>query len=177
MRGGPIRRVLLRAIFLALCVALFCYLLFPFYYAVLTSFESGSDLFTVSYWPTEFDLSAYRQVLTEQPFGRNILNSIIVSFAAVALSLALGVAAAFPLARLRFAGRRTLLLTILAVSMFPQVAVLSGLFEVIRILGLYNDLGALVFAYMIFTLPFSIWVLTVFMRDLPVEIEEAAIMD
>jgi trehalose/maltose transport system permease protein len=70
-----------------------------------------------------------------------------------------------------------LLLTVLSVSMFPQIAVLSGLFEVIRYFGLFNSLWALVFSYMIFTLPFTVWVLTAFMRNMPVEIEEAAIMD
>ncbi|MDX1605853.1 MAG: carbohydrate ABC transporter permease, partial [Candidatus Competibacterales bacterium] len=77
----------------------------------------------------------------------------------------------------RFRGRGVLLLTILGVSMFPQVAVLSGMFELIRGLGLYNNLLGLMIAYMIFTLPFTVWVLTTFMRDLPLELEEAAIMD
>ncbi|MGB5064949.1 MAG: carbohydrate ABC transporter permease, partial [Candidatus Competibacter sp.] len=70
-----------------------------------------------------------------------------------------------------------LLLTVLGVSMFPQVAVLSGMFELIRGLGLYNNLLGLVISYLIFTLPFTVWVLTTFMRDLPKELEEAAIMD
>ena len=61
--------------------------------------------------------------------------------------------------------------------MFPQIAVLAGLFELIRFLGLYNTPLALIFSYMIFTLPFTVWVLTTFMRDLPIEIEEAAIVD
>jgi trehalose/maltose transport system permease protein len=61
--------------------------------------------------------------------------------------------------------------------MFPSIAVLAGLFEVIQISGLYNSVGALIFSYMIFTLPFTVWVLTTFMRDLPIEIEEAAIVD
>jgi ABC-type uncharacterized transport system YnjBCD permease subunit len=61
--------------------------------------------------------------------------------------------------------------------MFPQMAVLAGLFEVIRFFGLFNSIWGLIFSYMIFTLPFTVWVLTTFMRELPVEIEEAAIVD
>jgi len=61
--------------------------------------------------------------------------------------------------------------------MFPQIAVLSGLFALVRAMGLFNSLWSLVFSYMIFTLPFTVWVLTTFMRKLPTEIEEAAIMD
>jgi trehalose/maltose transport system permease protein len=100
-----------------------------------------------------------------------------VSFAVVALSLSLGLGAAFALGRVRFRGRTTLLLTILGVSMFPQVAVLSGMFELVRGLGLYNNLLSLVLSYLIFTLPFTVWVLTTFMRGLPGEIEEAAILE
>src|SRR3546814_5651623 len=69
------------------------------------------------------------------------------------------------------------LLAILSVSMFPQIAVLSGMFELVRGLGLYNSLAGLVLSYLILTLPFTTWVLTAFMRELPVELEEAAIVD
>ena len=161
----------------AACAVLLIFLLFPFYYAVVTSLKSGSAIFRVDYWPAEVDLGNYARIWREQPFARNILNSVIVAGGVVAVSLALAVSAAFSLGRVRFAGRRALLYTILGVSMFPQEAVLSGLFEVIRVLGLYNNLAGLIVSYMIFTLPFTVWVLTAFMRDLPVEIEEAAIMD
>jgi len=159
------------------CIVLAMFLLFPLYYAVLTSFKSGSELFRVTYWPTEIDWSNYARIWNEQHFARNILNSVIVATSVVILSLALALTAAFALARVQFTGRKSLLYAILAISMFPQVAVLSGLFEVIRILNLYNNLAGLIFSYMIFTLPFTVWVLTTFMRDLPVEIEEAAILD
>ncbi len=171
------RRIASRAGLAAACIALAGFLLFPLYYAVITSLKSGSDLFRVSYWPQTADLTSYLRIWGEQNFALNILNSVIVAVCVVALSLALSVTAAYALSRVRFAGRKALLFAILAISMFPQVAVLSGLFEVIRGLGLYNNLAGLVLSYMIFTLPFTVWVLTTFMRDLPVELEEAAIMD
>ena len=152
-------------------------LLFPLYYALLTSLKSGSELFRVSYWPGEIDLSSYARVWSEQNFARNILNSVVVAFWVVSLSMTLAITASLALGRVRFAGRKTLLYAILAISMFPQVAVLSGLFELIRFFGLYNNLAGLVLSYMIFTLPFTVWILTTFMRDLPLELEEAAIMD
>jgi len=150
---------------------------FPFYYAILTSLKSGSSLFQVSYLPDRADLSNYLGVLTNGLFPRNILNSFLVALAVVCLSMLLAVTASYALARIPFRGRGLLLLTILSVSMFPQIAVLAGLFQMVRALGLYNSLWALVMAYMIFTLPFTVWVLTTFMRDIPVEIEEAAIVD
>jgi trehalose/maltose transport system permease protein len=150
---------------------------FPFYYAVVTSFKSDQAIFHVDYWPSSFSLANYVSVLGAGHFARNILNSLIVAAATVALSLSLGVTASYALARIRFRGRRLLLFTILSVSMFPQVAVLAGLFEMVSAFRLYNSLWSLVFAYLIFTLPFTVWVLTAFMRDLPTGIEEAAIMD
>jgi len=150
---------------------------FPFYYAILTSFKQGTDIFRISYWPTSFSLDNYTAVFNQGSFPRNLLNSIFVASVTVILALFLAVTAAFALSRVRFRGRGFLLMVILAVSMFPQIAVLSGLFELIRALGIYNTPWALIFSYTIFTLPFTVWVLTTFMRDLPIEIEEAAIVD
>ena len=150
---------------------------FPFYYAILTSFKSGTDLFRITYWPTSFSLDNYYDVLNSGSFPRNFMNSVFVASVTVLFALFLAVTAAFALSRVRFRGRGLLLMTILAVSMFPQIAVLAGLFELIRFLGIYNTPWALIFSYTIFTLPFTVWVLTTFMRDLPVEIEEAAIVD
>jgi trehalose/maltose transport system permease protein len=150
---------------------------FPFYYAVISSLKTGSSLFRVDLWPRSWQWSNYLSIFREQPFARSILNSLLVAVVTVGLSLFCGVTAAYALARIDFRGRKTLLLAILGVSMFPQVAVLSGMFELIRALGLYNNPLALIFSYLIFTLPFTVWVLTTFMRSIPRELEEAAIMD
>jgi trehalose/maltose transport system permease protein len=150
---------------------------FPFYYAILTSFKTGTALFEVDYFPTSFSLANYVNVLTTGSFPRNLANSLVISSVVVALSLLLGVTAAYALGRIHFRGRGALLLLILSVSIFPQVAVLAGLFELIRALGIINTPFALIFSYMIGALPFTVWVLTTFIRDLPIEIEEAAIVD
>ena len=164
-------------LFYALVVFIVVVSVFPFYYAILTSLKSGTDLFRVTYWPTSLSLDNFRSVFTQGAFPRNLLNSVFVASLTVILALFLAITASFALSRVRFRGRSLLLMTILAVSMFPQIAVLAGLFEVIRALGIYNTPWALIFAYTIFTLPFTVWVLTTFMRDLPIEIEEAAIVD
>jgi len=173
MRPFPAGRILLYL----LVLMIFLWSVFPFYYGFLSSLKSGSALFTVDYLPRHWEWKNYRAVFQEQPYAVNILNSVWVATAVTAAALLLAVTAAYALARISFRGRGLLLFTVLGVSMFPQVAVLSGLFELIRRLGLYNHLGGLVFSYFIFTLPFTVWVLTAFMRDLPVELEEAAIMD
>ncbi len=150
---------------------------FPFYYAVLTSFKSGTAIFRVTYLPDSFDLQNYIQVFSGRNFIRSIFNSVLIASTTVIAALFLAVTASYALARVRFRGRGLLLMTILAVSMFPQIAVLAGLFELVRFLGIFNTPWALMLSYTIFTLPFTVWVLTTFMRDLPVEIEEAAIVD
>jgi trehalose/maltose transport system permease protein len=166
-----------QASFYALVAIIILFSVFPFYYAIVSSMESGSELFTVNYLRREFSMANYISVFSEQPFARNIFNSILVSTVVVVLSLFLGVTAAYALGRVQFRGRGMLLLTILGVSMFPQVAVLSGMFELIRALGIYNSLPGLMLSNMILTLPFTVWVLTTFMRELPKELEEAAYVD
>lgn len=171
-------RALLPGLGLTLAViAIIVYTVFPFYYAVITSLKSGSALFQVDYFPFSWEWGNYLAVFEQQPFGRNILNSVAVASAVVTFSLVLATLAAFALSRFRFRGRTLLMMTILSVSMFPQVAVLSGMFELIRSLGLYNSLPGLMLSYLILTLPFTVWVLTTFMRELPKELEEAAIID
>src|SRR5450631_2603259 len=158
-------------------ISLFC--LFPFYFAIVTSLKSGTELFSTTLWPAAPSLKNYISLFTvaEQPFGRHIFNSLAVSSLVVVASLFLGVTAAYALGRITFKGKGLLLLTVLAVSMFPQVAVLSGMFELMQAIGFYNHWWGLTLPYMIFTLPFTVWVLTTFVRDLPKELEEAAIMD
>ena len=169
--------VIKRTAFYLLVVGIVVVSIFPFYYAIITSFKTGTALFQIDYWPKTFSLTNYNSVLTTGSFVRNLGNSLFIASVVVAISLLLAVTASFALSRVRFNGRSLLLFTILAVSMFPQIAVLSGLFELVRFFGIFNTPFALIFSYMIFTLPFTVWVLTTFMRDLPIEIEEAAIVD
>ena len=170
-------RLFRKTLFYLLVAIIILFAVFPFYYAIITSFKSGTAIFSIDYLPKQVSLANYVSVLTRGNFAWNLVNSLIVSAAVVGISLLLGVTAAYALSRVRFRGRPALLLIILSVSMFPQIAVLAGLFELILGLGIYNTLISLVFSYMIFTLPFTVWVLTTFMRDLPIEIEEAAIVD
>ena len=171
------RRLLRRTGLYLLVGVIVMYSVFPLYYAVITSFRSGSEIFSASIVPNTFALNNYVATFAEQPFSRNIANSVVVATAVVLASLFLGTTAAYALARVSFRGRGLLLLTILSVSMFPQVAVLSGMFELIRWLGLYNSMPALMLSNMILTVPFTVWVLTTFMRELPKELEEAAMVD
>ena len=169
-----------RVLFWLLVAAIVVFALFPFGYAILSSMLTGNALYDVTeVVKTGLSLANYKVIFanSDQPFWLNIINSLMVSVSVVAVSLFLGVTAAYALGRVQFKGRGILLVAILGVSMFPQVAVLAGMFEMMRTFGLYNKSMGLVLPYLIFTLPFTVWVLTTFIRDLPKEIEEAAIMD
>ncbi|HEY4883670.1 MAG TPA: carbohydrate ABC transporter permease [Myxococcales bacterium] len=172
-----LRRIIGTTLFYLLVVFIVVYTVFPFYWAIVSSLKEGSALYTVEFFPRNPKWGNYAAIFKEQPFGRNILNSVIVAVTVVSISLVLSVTASYALARINFRGRTPLLLLVLSVSMFPQVAVLSGMFELVSWLGIYDTLWSLTLSYMILTLPFTTWVLTTFMRELPKELEEAALVD
>ena len=152
--------------------------IYPFIYAVSTSLKTGTALFNTEIFPTDPHFRNYKALFQGgQPFGKSLYNSLCIAFLTVGFAMLMGITAAYALGRIRFQGKGLLLICILAVSMFPQVAVLSGMFELIQFLGLYNKALGLVVPYTIFTLPFTVWIMTTFMREIPLELEEAAIMD
>ena len=169
-----------RIAFWLLVIAIVLFSVFPFYFAILTSLRTGQELYDPSLMVNSLKTINYKELLidnADQPFLLHLWNSIMVSTLVVAVSLFISVTSAYALGRVNFKGRGLLLMVVLSVSMFPQVAVLSGMFEMMRAFGLYGKTLGLILPYMIFTLPFTVWVLTTFMRDLPKELEEAAIMD
>ncbi len=176
---NPTVRLIVTALFwIAVAIILF-YVLFPFYWALKTSFTSSSRLSAeaLQWFPTHLTWENYKLVFTTQPFGRNLFNSLVVASGTVILSLLLSLMAAYALGKFRFKGKSVLMYIILAVSVFPQIAVLGGMYTTIRALGLYNSVFGLMLSYMIFVLPFTVWTLTSFVREIPTELEEAAYMD
>lgn len=168
-----------RVLFYALVVFIIVYSVFPFYWAVISSFKTSDALFSSnpSFLPLPFTLTHYQNVFSGAAFGRNLLNSLVVAGLATLLSLVLGVLAAYALGRLRFPPKNAVLYLVLAMTMFPQVSVLSGMFVLLRQLNIFNTYWGLIFSYLLFTLPFTVWVLTGYFRGLPRELEEAAYVD
>ncbi|MDR1375634.1 MAG: carbohydrate ABC transporter permease [Holosporaceae bacterium] len=134
-------------------------------------------MFSTELWPSKITWANYRCVFGDSTFGSSFLNSVIVALLTTLLTLAICLLAAYPLARHKFPGRKRVLMTALSVTTLPYVAVLSGMFELIRVLDIYNEKAALILSYMIITVPFTLWIMTNFMNSIPNEIEEAAIMD
>jgi trehalose/maltose transport system permease protein len=178
-RRTPVGRVLLKIPFWILIAAIFVYALFPFYWALRSAFMPASELFTtpIKYFPTDPTWANFSEVLNSNFFRRALLNSTIVAGSVTLISLAIGSLAAYALGRFRFHGRTFVLYLMLSMTIFPQIAILGALYTMISNFHLYDKLGALVLTYLIFTLPFTVWVLTSFMRALPGELEEAAYVD
>jgi trehalose/maltose transport system permease protein len=165
--------------FWILIVGIILYTLFPFYWAVASSLTPANDLFKspVPLFPTSLTLDHYRVVFEDSSFLRAILNSAIVSTSVVLLALLLGTLSAYALGRLKFRGKTVILYLILSMTMFPAIAILGSLFQMMKDFNAYNTLWGLVIVYLTFTLPFTVWVLTNFFRAMPEELEQAALVD
>jgi ABC-type glycerol-3-phosphate transport system permease component len=151
---------------------------FPVYWTVASSFAPEASLFEVpSIVPTELTLNHYRALFDERQFWLPMRNSLIVSAATTVLAVVAGTLAAYALTRLKFRGRRTLLAGVLAVSMLPQVSLVPPLYLALRATHLIDTYAGLVLPYLSFALPLSIWLLVGYFRQLPPEVEDAALVD
>jgi trehalose/maltose transport system permease protein len=171
--------VLKRVPFFLLLLVILVYLIFPFYWAAKSSITPEGDLFVtpVEYFPSNPTIENYRRVLDSDQFIRALGNSALIATSVTLISLAIGAFASYALGRFKFTGRTPVLYIVLSMTMFPQIAVLGSLYTVITRLNLFNTLWALILTYLIFTLPFTVWVLTSFFRAMPRELEEAAYVD
>lgn len=179
------RQTINRILFYIILIFVAIYLLFPFYWAINSSFKTENQLqmTPATFIPRDpqtkeisFSFRNYEAVFQNAQFGRGLVNSSIVAVSTTALSLVVGAFAAFALGKLRFRGKTPSLYLILSMTMFPQVAVLTGLYAVIRELGI-SALPSMILSYMLFTLPFTTWVLTSFFKGLPSELMQSAQVD
>lgn len=177
MKEQDSKSPLLRALFYLLVLVILVFNLFPFLYALLSSFRPSNDLFSTDLWPKALGFDHYQAVFKDARFVGSLINSVIVAGSTVLISLALGSLCAYALGRLPFRFKAPVLYLVLTMTMFPQISVLSGLFVMLKTLGLFNTRQGLVVTYLIFTLPFTIWVMTQYFRSLPKELEEAAYVD
>jgi trehalose/maltose transport system permease protein len=174
-----VRTVCLQVLFYLAIIVILVFNLFPFVWAVLSSLKRTSELFSTTFqlFPQVWTLEHYQAVFRDQRFVKSLFNSVIVAGGTTLVSLALGSLCAYALGRLPFRYKGGVLYLTLTMTMFPQIAVLSGLFVMLRTMGLFNTYNGLILSYLIFTMPFTIWVMTQYFRGLPKELEEAAYVD
>jgi trehalose/maltose transport system permease protein len=176
-KEGDTKSVVLRILFYLLVAVIIVYNLFPFVWALLSSFRPSSELFSTKLLPTAVTLDHYVAVFKDARFVASLINSIIVAGCTVLISLGLGSLCAYALGRLPFRFKGPVLYLVLGMTIFPTIAILSGLFVMLKTLGLFNTRQGLILSYLIFTMPFTIWVMTQYFRSLPRELEEAAYVD
>ncbi|HYO29899.1 MAG TPA: carbohydrate ABC transporter permease [Thermomicrobiales bacterium] len=168
-----------KAVVYGLIAVFLVWTLAPIYWMVATSFKSGSQLFTwpPTYIPNPPDLSSYVEAFVHRPLLTYARNSAIVAAVSTPISVSLAALAAFGFSRFRFRGQGALLFLILALRMLPGLIIAMPLFFIFRRMGLVDNLLGLVIAYTAFNLPFNIWLLEAFFRDIPQELADAATVD
>lgn len=161
---------------LALLVA---FAVFPYVWTFLTSIKPDNELYTstVRYFPQHPTLKNYVDLFQKSNFIKNMMNSFFVASVTAVISLIVSVLAAYAFARFNFKGKLYFMVSFLLINMFPAVLLLTPLFVTMRKIGLLYTPYSLVVAYSTFTIPFSVWLLTGYIRDLPVSLEEAAMVD
>jgi ABC-type glycerol-3-phosphate transport system permease component len=160
------------AIVVAVCV-------FPFVWMALSSIKTLGELYTVPpvWLPETPSLENYKKVLFESNVPRYFINSTIISLGATAIALILAIFASYGFARFKFRGKPAYQAFMLIGQLLPTAAIIVPLFITLRWLGLVNTYLGLILVYMIVTLPLSVWMLTSYFKAIPVELEEAAIID
>jgi len=178
-------KIIQRALFYFVLSIIILYLLFPFYWALNSSFKTEAQLqmMPATFIPIDsvtgkisFSSINYRSVIANPEFLRGLMNSTIVAISTTLLALIAGSFAGFAIGKLRFRGRQPSMYIILAMTMFPQISVLTGLFAIINTLKLEPRFG-MILTYMIFTLPFTTWVLAAFFKSLPTALLESSQVD
>ena len=153
---------------------------FPVYWMLNTSFQRGVDIqdSSPSFLPFGHGtLSNYRKVIDRGFFLTALQNSLIVTLLTVTCALVLALFAAVALSRLRFRGRTGFIVTVLLIQMIPPEAMVISLFKVLDGWHLVNTIFGLTLVYLVFVLPFTIWTLRGFVAGVPIELEEAAMVD
>ncbi|MES5824663.1 carbohydrate ABC transporter permease [Streptomyces sp. RG80] len=158
--------------------AVVAYCLAPFYWMLVSSLRRSSDIFDTSLLPTSVSFENYRAVFSpSQGFGQALLNSLIVSGITTVLALLLATFTAYAMARLNFPFKRLILTLIIATSMFPVVSIVVPLLKLFTDIGWINTYQAMIVPSMSFVLPLAVWNLTTFFKQMPDELEEAAMID
>jgi trehalose/maltose transport system permease protein len=154
------------------------YCLAPFYWMVISALRRPADQFESNVIPSHWSLENFRAVFRPGVgFGRSLLNSVLVAGVTTILTLFVGTFAAYALARLEFRGKNIALAIIIATSMFPGISLIVPLLKLFTQIHWINTYQAMIVPDLSFVLPLAVWNLTVFFRQMPFELEQAALID
>jgi multiple sugar transport system permease protein len=153
------------------------WVLFPLWWIVALSFKTSSAINNGAFWPTSWTLNNYRTIFKSHDFLYALRNSVVVAVVAAFIAILLGSFAAYAVSRLRFKGKKALVGASLLVAMFPQISLVTPLFNVERSVHVFNTWWGLVIPYIAFSLPLAIYTLSAFFREIPRDLEKAAQVD
>lgn len=153
------------------------YALLPVAWIISLSLKRASDLNDGHFFPNHIHFGNYRVVFSDAQFPAALWNSVGIASIATMLSVILAMFAAYAIVRLEFPGKKAVLAGALAIAMFPPVAIIGPLFNLWRLLGLFDTWAGLILPYMTFTLPLAIWTLAAFFREIPWDLDKAARVD
>ena len=156
-------------------IVVFC--LFPFYWLINISLKTGNDLLSSALFPPNPTLKNYQSVFENPDFTAALRNSAVVALSTTVLALTVGSFCAYALARLRLRGKFVILAIVLTISTFPQIAIAAPLFKLWSDIGLFNTWLGLIIPYLTFALPLSVYILVSFFKEIPKDLEEAALVD
>jgi multiple sugar transport system permease protein len=155
------------------------FVLFPFYWIIITSFKGTPQIQQMEsvFWPNPWTTEQYRSLLFDTPFTTWFRNTVLVSTTSTAISVVLAAMAAYALSRLKFLGGGTITTLLLVTYLLPGSLLFIPLYRTLTSLGLINNYAALILTYPTFLMPFATWVMMGYFRSIPVELEEAALID
>lgn len=164
---------------LLMLIPVFIFVLFPFYWIFITSFKTDLQIqrFTSIYIPNPWTIEQYRSLIADTPFLIWFRNTLIVATTSTALSVFVAALAAYALARLRFLGAGLLTTLLLITYLLPASLLFIPLYRILTDLGVINTYTSLFITYPTFLMPFATWVMMGYFRSIPVELEEAALID
>ena len=151
--------------------------LFPIWWLISLAFKAPATLTDGSFWPTQWSWSNFSGIFQTSAFVRPLLNSIGIGIISTVISVVLGTMAAYAIARLKFPGKSLLIGVSLLIAMFPLISLVTPLFNVERVLGLFDTWPGLIIPYLAFSLPLAIYTLSAFFREIPWDLEKAAKVD
>jgi multiple sugar transport system permease protein len=153
------------------------WVLIPVWWILALSFKAPATISNGSFWPTKWTLGNYRTIFKTSDFLDALRNSVVIAIIATLVAVVLASFAAYAISRLRFRGKRVLLGASLMVAMFPQISLVTPMFNVERTIHLFDTWWGLVIPYIAFSLPLAIYILSSFFREIPRDLERAAEMD
>ncbi|MEV0982562.1 carbohydrate ABC transporter permease [Streptomyces sp. NPDC049915] len=158
-------------------VVVILYALFPVWWIAALSFKEPSTLTDGNYIPRQWSWENYKGIFQTSEFTRALINSIGIALISTVIAVVLGTMAAYAVARLRFPGKRVLIGMSLLIAMFPPISLVSPLFNIERVVGIFDTWIGLIIPYMTFSLPLAIYTLSAFFREIPWDLEKAAKVD